>query len=426
MNRLMYSLKRILGDYSMFLSVSMYSLKHKGAIGQQIFSIFSFLLKQINLSIFPVVNAEAYEKTRNCKIITKLRTNRSGVSGNTLFLGERAEELLSVSSISDLEMIKFDNVCIRGNSDVVVDNILGYVISEVSYNLEANEEVIDGLLYRTRNNVCLLRNSMCHPKKVVNSGIMISGKFCRNYYHVMYENLIRLLYLSEMNIPSDIPIVVDLNTMCIPAYKRVFEILTSNSNREILLVDEKNIYQFDTLYCISRVNQLPAHSRDINTPVPILYDQTALLTLRKQLLEFKSEKVFPKRLFITRTGTPKRHYNEEEVFEILLPYGFEKVTPESLSFEDQMSLFYNAEFIVSGSGAAFTNLLFISAGCTIICFDRGSHENPYNPPVFCTIAQIFGAHFFFFPRKKSPKKDIHVNYEIDCEEFQSALINMMK
>ena len=160
---------------------------------------------------------------------------------------------------------------------------------------------------------------------------------------------------------------------------------------------------------------------NINKPIKILYSQTALERMREVLLKYKSNTTFPDRIFISRTKGNVRHYNEDEVFQVLKRYNFKKVIPESLSFEDQMSLFNGAQYIVSGSGAALSNLLFSNSCCTVVCFGLGSSDNHCDLPIFNTIANINKTKFIFFPRKKCVKGNIHVNYEIDCAELQRKM-----
>ena len=426
MNNAKRCIKTAIGNYSIKLSVFLFSLQDRGGLWKGLFSCYKSLLHKLNLSIFPVVDANAYkEKTGNVQI-TVLERDRAGRTGRIQMARMAPENEGSEVPLSDLTLQEYHNVCIRGNSDIIVDADNGYVISEVSYNLASNEEVVDGLLYRTRKRVCLLRDNLSHQKEKITSGIMISGKFCKNYYHLIYENLIRLLYVDQAGIPEDVSILIDKGTLEIPSCKRIFEILTEDSGREIRVIDETHMYLIETLYCFSRVNKLPAHSINPHISVPVVYYPKSIKLLKEKLIEKRSHNVFPERFFISRKSLRGRQFNEDDVFEKLEKFGFARVSPEQYSIEDQMSLFNGAEFIVSGSGAALTNLLFVNSNCTVICFGRGNYDQPHNVPVFSTIAEINGANFYFFPRKTSVKNNIHINYEIDCEDFEKWFQSIIK
>lgn len=95
------------------------------------------------------------------------------------------------------------------------------------------------------------------------------------------------------------------------------------------------------------------------------------------------------------------------------------MAPEEYSLEDQIAIFNGAEYIVGGTGAAFTNVLFCSEGCKLICIQSFRA----NIPIFTTIAYSLGVEMRYClakTNKKSIHADYHVNIEalikiIDCE-----------
>lgn len=420
-------IKILIGNISIKLSVFLYCHRTTGLVGKCLFVSFKHLLALFNISVYPVVNALLYKSlTGNMKIV-ELEKCRRGVSGNIIMAGNDDPVKLVESELPDITLYHYKNVCLQGNSDVIVDTENEYVISDAWYNMPNNEEAVDGLLYRTRNNVCLLRNNMKRKRVYMKAGIMVSGKFCHNFYHILYENLIRLVYLKQVDIPKDVPFIVDMKTLSIPSCKFIFEVLTKDSGREVIQVDSNKIYEVDNLFCLSRVNIFPAHVSGLNiSEVEYLYDPHALKKMREQLIKYKSGKVFPRRFFITRSGSQSRHFNETEVFNILEPYGFELVAPETLTFDEQMSLFNGAEYIVGGSGAAFSNLLFVNDKSTIVIFTRGTFEEIIELPVFNTIANIAGGRVVYFPNLNVDNKNAHVNYTIDCERFSDVMKMIIK
>ena len=326
MSSLKYKLKMRVGNLAISTSAYISRWKDNSFLGKLIFAVYQKLLHIANMSVFPVVSADKYQEITGNVEETVIETNRQGVSGNIIMAGSNEETVLETSPLPDLKLYKYNNVCITGNSDVVVDKERGYVISDAAFNLQDNEVVIDGLMYKTLDNVCLLRNNMHHPMTHFRAGIMISGKFCHNFYHVMYENLVRILYLDRINIPKDVPIVVDRKTMAIPSCSRIYDLLSKGLNRKCTLVDPEEIYTFDNLYCISRVNILPAHSINPHISLPRYYSSDALQTLRERLVPYRSNKLFPRRVFISRAVSKVRQFNENEVFQVLEKFGFEQVT----------------------------------------------------------------------------------------------------
>ena len=417
--------KARIGVLSMKIACFFYGIGKNGILGKGLFVLYKIFLRLVDMTVLPVLNADVYkERTGNVQITT-IQTKRIGVTANIIIAGNPVNTMLTEKPMPDLRLKMFKNVCIQGNSDVVVDSQNGYVISEEAYNLEDNLEIIDGLLYRTSDNICLLRDNLCHPKEHVESGIMISGEFCDNYYHLLYENLNKLVFLNCLVIPENVPIIIDRKTLEIPSCRRIFEILAETINRPVVTIESNKVYLFDMLYCLDHINKLPSHLKDVHKPTEVLYSPQALLRLREKLLPFKDSNTYPKRIFISRANTRRRRFNEEEVFEVLKKYGFTRIAPERYSLEEQIALFDTADYIVAGSGAALTNLLFVKRNCNVICFGGSTNNEMCDTPVFNTIANLNGANFYFFPRENKIGENVHANFTINCgvlENFVKSII----
>lgn len=416
LNRLFNKFKVSIGNVLIKFTYFLYKLSKIHFVGKFLFGFYKGLLRLINIAILPIVNAKVYKESTDKVCIFNIETRRLGVMANTVFAGSHEKIKLIEHSLPDLRLKKFKDVYIQGGSDVVVDIDNELVISEEAYNIDDDLQIIDGLMYREKGNVCLLRNNLRCKKISIESGIMISGNFPRNYYHVLYENFIKLLYVKDTSIPKGIPIIVDSATMMIPSCKVILEILTKQLKRKIIPIESRGLYHFNDLFCIDHVNHLSANLMKFQKTFDTYYSQNALKTLREKLLQYKSLKSFPPRIFISRCSTKRRRFNENEVYDILAALGFVRISPELFTFEEQMSLFNGAEFIVAGSGAALSNLLFTTSKCKVICFGKSSYDRDpaHEMPIFNTIANINGASFFYFPRKKEVTSDIHSDFEIDC------------
>jgi len=72
-----------------------------------------------------------------------------------------------------------------------------------------------------------------------------------------------------------------------------------------------------------------------------------------------SDDTHAKKVFISRTdATARNTTNEDDVFSILEPYGFKRYCLSSLSFSEQITLFYNAKIIIATHGAGLVNSMF--------------------------------------------------------------------
>lgn len=99
-----------------------------------------------------------------------------------------------------------------------------------------------------------------------------------------------------------------------------------------------------------------------------------------------------KRIYVTRGNVKRRKVlNEDQVIQLLEQYGFETVSMDGKSLQEQISLFANAEAIVAPHGAALTNLLFIQPGTKVIeLFPYGYVNN-----CFYALANYANACYFY-------------------------------
>ena len=143
--------------------------------------------------------------------------------------------------------------------------------------------------------------------------------------------------------------------------------------------------------------------------------------MRKHLLLFRSQREFPKRIFLSRKSSKNRQYNEEEVIALVSKFGFTVVCPEEYDLYDQMALFKGAECIIGASGAAFSNLLFCKEGCKIICFV----SRELNIPAFSTIAYALNCPMRYCLGTPE-SKDLHAGYRVDMVMLEQMLNDFIK
>lgn len=419
-------IKLLFGKILIAVVETTFSYSRKSTFGKCLNKLFSSLLRKVGLSYFSIESVDTYS-TKRINFRTKiLIPERKGVEGIYSSVKKPSTSLLSETRLPAIRLNVFTNVIISGNSDMIVDLDNQYIINDTCHNIDPNIFFVDGLLYRQKNNVGLLRNNMHHIDSSVESGIMLCGKFSTNYYHSLFENLCRLILLQECDIPENVPFLVDEKVLSVPSFKRIFELLSSNSHREHVALCPGKLYRCNKLYSFDHINKIPPHLLDSNKNKGLLvYDPSLMLKVKNHLLSSMSDRSLPKRIFITRKKTKSRHFNETEVFNILKKYGFEEVSPEKYTFEEQMKLFHDAEWIIGGSGAAMTNLLFCSSNCNIICF-RSSFVGE-EPSIFNTIAYFNGCGFWYMePKSSSNTASVHSDYIIDVAELETFLLPYFK
>jgi len=94
-----------------------------------------------------------------------------------------------------------------------------------------------------------------------------------------------------------------------------------------------------------------------------------------------------RRIFLTRNrGTLRFIENEEEILNILKPYGFAKMDTSDMSFLEQVTLFSETSHLIAVHGAGITNILFGSKMSIL----EIHHVSEYMPFHYIMLASLLG------------------------------------
>jgi hypothetical protein len=121
-----------------------------------------------------------------------------------------------------------------------------------------------------------------------------------------------------------------------------------------------------------------------------------------------------RKVFISRLQAARRRLvNEEDVWPLLEPLGFERVLMENLSFEEQVNLMRETAVLAAPHGAGLTNMIFCQKGTHIIEMADLSFPNPN----FYALAAAMGHHYWLIPAKSLGdvhplEKDLQVDPDI--------------
>jgi hypothetical protein len=186
--------------------------------------------------------------------------------------------------------------------------------------------------------------------------LKISGYFAvfkshRNqYYHTLIDNLPRLYLLHQPEYQA----MPNIKLLCSEKINK-----TETFFLEKLLPENVSIFSVDSHQLLLLENLI----------FPTFLTRRFAGYLPSQYINWFLEKVSPKRprnkknrIFISRAATERGKLrcilNEDELFEQLKLYGFKKYVLEHLSTQEQIELFYDAEFVIGTHGAGLANIIF--------------------------------------------------------------------
>jgi len=402
--------------------------KNESRIKRVVFNLASgFIRKVLKYRTLSAVSHEGYCNLSETSLFSTIRSNRVGYCGNMVYNESDELQRLYPVRMNDLRVYLHKNVYACGNSDVLVDNEKGYGINDFCYNKEDRLAYGDGFHIGQKGNLILTKDVNYKKAKRISKGILISGLYSHNYYHAFLDNLIRLLVVKDDLIDREAVLIVDNNTIQIISLNTIFKTLTKDSNRDVVVINEREALLVDNLYYISHINSIITNMYDWSKAKyeDYTFDFDYMKEMRNKLVTIRSPRNdFPKRFLLSRKNIKRRSYNEEEVLNAIKDYGFEAVSPEEYSFEEQVALFNNAEFIIGGSGAAFTNLLFCKEKTKVLIITRNKSKYADFP----AIAYMNGCDCHFYcalnePRIKSSTSGFNVNIDDFMKTFHIAFDN---
>lgn len=188
--------------------------------------------------------------------------------------------------------------------------------------------------------------------------LWLTDDWSYNYYHWTFDILIKI---RNVDADPEIPVLVPASF--------------SRNNRFVIQSLESMGF---------RVMETEEHiayivGKTLTGSMPSYFDSRALRELRDRSLQScisVQKNDIPVRLFISRKHAPRRGLlNEFEVASLLKRYGFVVCTPESMTWQEQVELFRNAEVIVGMHGAGLSNMIYAASAQLVIEFRAKAHEN---------------------------------------------------
>lgn len=231
-------------------------------------------------------------------------------------------------------------------------------------------------------------------RKVAGRVAVITRRDAGTYGHWIIDILGRIALLEIMGIDYDW-LYIPYNK---PFMKETLELWGIDTEKIIDPSEEFSAIQADELIVPSLVSKrIPTKGEYFSsyTPLTVYYPSWATEYIRNKYIPLLSQNNrnnnFAKRIFISRNDSAvRRIINEDDVFELFKPFGFERYKLSALSFIEQLDLFHNAEIIISPNGSGLSNIMFCKPTTRIIeIFQARADSSFYN------LAQTIGLDYSY-------------------------------
>lgn len=255
----------------------------------------------------------------------------------------------------------------------------------------------------------------------IQDGIHLFKEHDQNYFHFCCELMPKLFLLESIAAFPEVPLLV-----CDDLDDRLYQMLSflKSSKRPLLKLKRNVPYYVDRLIYLSDISSvldvynsppLPQHTF---LPNSVLADMAAKIKLSTAPRIGRG-----RRLFIPRGSHRRAPLNERDVVDFLIRRDFEVVDINCLSFEAQVQLFSCAEFVIGGTGAALTNILWCNSGTRAIIFYP---EHSFNNTTFWDrLGSVSGSNIEYLecPRAFDVNGiySMHDSYTVDISALEALM-----
>lgn len=272
----------------------------------------------------------------------------------------KAVPVKMISKMPPLGLHQFNDVVVNAKSNCIAS---GNNLYCESFN--SNEQFNQGLVEWHDGDDAIIKTL---PEDRLEDGFFLAGLGSFNWYHWLVEILPKVMCFNV--VPTKNILVSDFVASC-PSMLGSLKSIIGDEYKLIFMKSYKN-YRVKNLYHINAVSYVPFELKAENQfKVEDVFMRGGLLMDMKEKIMAVSkghlETSTKKRIFIERTHH-RVPSNQAELASALATLGFEGVSVETLTLNEQIDLFHNAECIVGASGAAFTNMMFAGENLKVICF----------------------------------------------------------
>ncbi|MEA3250988.1 MAG: glycosyltransferase family 61 protein [Pseudomonadota bacterium] len=183
----------------------------------------------------------------------------------------------------------------------------------------------------------------------------------RNYYHFWADTIADIWFLRQLLPESQMPQRYLMAYGDLPWQRQVLS-MCGIPPEKIIPFSQHEWLSVETLI-------FPVRNKGAMTLPPWL------ATAIRSIAGWKgSQGALTRRIYLSRADAPRRGVaNETQIRERLRAQGFEVLTLDGLSVQEQQELFASAAVIFSPHGAALTNLVWCSPGALVVDFISESH-----------------------------------------------------
>lgn len=312
-------------------------------------------------------------------------------------------EIVKQIELPELSLIHHKYSLLLANGVLIDKN--GFCRESLLYNNRINDKLFVFRIFKY-----ILKKIICVSLSFKVSDyprVSVINEWTTNYFHWITEALPRIIYAKEK---------IGYFKLLLPEiYKNYHYILETLDLLEIeVLWFSKGLLFINNILIPSRQAPYSAH-----------YNPEYILKVHSQIINrIKLDFKIGDRIYIARKKSAFRKIeNENEVINLVTSYDFKVVEYENFSFNEQVSISYNASVLMSIHGAGLTNMIFGKKGMLVYEF---SLQNQYLDKCYYTLSEACQHNYYY---QFCDSTDLLCSYQesnliVDIETLRQNMISL--
>lgn len=322
----------------------------------------------------------------------------------------------------EIAVWKIDNATLFYSSDFILTNNQLIWHKFYAYNFTKNYPC-DKFLIRRENNILYIRK----PYRIINVDVAFTliGVHSHVWSHALSE------YFTKL---SQLQLVLD-DAKCrvailVPNYKDdqlkevIYKEINKYTNVEIIIVNENEAVRTPIAYYVERPCKFTDHEDYVeigdSVQPKIVSDIIKQNLVNPYLSSLSGLETTPKyKLYLSRKNGKYRNLtNNDEVEQYFKDRGYFIFEPHTVSLEEKIRIFNNAEVIVGPFSSAFSNMIFSKSGTKVLMF---TNYNRAFESWLCMHEQYFGMDMLLVTGQDTNTGNLaHCSYYIPLEKIERA------
>ncbi|WP_416674566.1 glycosyltransferase family 61 protein [Egbenema bharatensis] len=253
------------------------------------------------------------------------------------------------------------------------------------------------------------KNFLSSHRSIDREVFWVTDTWSQGYFHWLTDALPRLFMIQEK---------LENATLLLPGTYQKQEFITSSLKPFSIQAIE---FVHETFHC--KDFKIPTHTAPTGN-----YNESIIRGLRSLYTSFYQHECSDlsySKVYVSRGRAKKRKIaNEAECIAVLEEYGFKTIYFEDYSFEQQVKIALNAQYLVSNHGAGLTNMLFMKPGSSVLELrrTRAARRNCY----FALSSALYLKYFYQLCSSENFNEDTHTaNLIVDCHLLRENIERML-